>query len=72
MSAPPTHIDHPAAWVGADMAARTGLWVQDLEPAEMLRIVIPATLSLTLGFQGFLSSFFLSVLGLNQQPETRR
>ena len=38
MNAPPTHIDHPAAWVGADMAARTGLWIQDLEPAEITEL----------------------------------
>lgn len=35
---PPTHIDHPAAWTGADMAARQGLWVQDLEPAEIAEL----------------------------------
>jgi|SRR5271166_1099976 len=38
-----------------------------LDPAQMLRIVIPAALSLTLGFQVILSSFFLSVLGLRRK-----
>jgi glycosyltransferase involved in cell wall biosynthesis len=35
-----------------------------LDPAKMLRIVIPGIVSLTLGFQVILSSFFLSVLGM--------
>ena len=47
-----------------------GLWEQhnfgDLNPERMLRIVIPAALSLTLGFEIVLSSFFLSVLGLRR------
>jgi glycosyltransferase involved in cell wall biosynthesis len=38
-----------------------------LDPAQMLRVVIPAALSLTLGFQVVLSSFFLSVLGLRRR-----
>lgn len=38
-----------------------------LDPAQMLRLVIPAALSLTLGFQVILSSFFLSVLGLRRR-----
>lgn len=38
-----------------------------LDPAQMLRVVIPAALSLTLGFQVILSSFFLSVLGLRRR-----
>jgi len=38
-----------------------------LDPAQMLRVVIPAALSITLGFQIILSSFFLSVLGLRRR-----
>ena len=38
-----------------------------LEPARTLRIVIPASLSLALGLQIILSSFFLSVLGLGRR-----
>ena len=37
-----------------------------LDPTQILRVVIPAALSLTLGFQVILSSFFLSVLGLRR------
>lgn len=47
-----------------------GVWGQhnfgELDPAQMLRIVIPAALSLTLGFEVILCSFFLSVLGLRR------
>ena len=35
-----------------------------MDPSQTLRIVIPAVLSLTLGFQIILSSFFLSMLGM--------
>ena len=35
-----------------------------LDPSETLRMIIPATTSITLGFQIVLSSFFLSVLGM--------
>jgi glycosyltransferase involved in cell wall biosynthesis len=38
-----------------------------LDPTQILRVVIPAALSLTLGFQVILSSFFLSVLGLRRR-----
>jgi glycosyltransferase involved in cell wall biosynthesis len=38
-----------------------------LEPSKVLRMVIPATTSFTLGFQIILSSFFLSVLGLRRK-----
>jgi len=37
-----------------------------LDPSKVLRMVIPATTSFTLGFQIILSSFFLSVLGLRR------
>jgi len=36
----------------------------ELDPQQVLRIVAPSTLALTLGFQIVLSSFFLSVLGM--------
>lgn len=35
-----------------------------MDPAQTLRIIIPAVLSLTVGFQTILSSFFLSMLGM--------
>ena len=38
----------------------------ELEPTKMLRVIIPAALSLILGLQIVLSSFFLSVLGLGR------
>ena len=42
----------------------------ELDPQQVLRIVVPSTLALTLGFQIVLSSFFLSVLGMG--PPTER
>jgi glycosyltransferase involved in cell wall biosynthesis len=39
----------------------------ELDPQQTLRVIIPATLALTLGFQTMLSSFFLSVLGLGRR-----
>ena len=48
-----------------------------LEPREVLRVVVPSVLALTLGFQTILTSFFFSVLGLkvrrleiDQEPAT--
>ncbi|PCI99037.1 MAG: dolichol-P-glucose synthetase [Flavobacteriales bacterium] len=45
-------------------------WAQesfgDLEPTKMFRIIIPAVLSLILGVQTVLNSFFLSILGLKK------
>jgi glycosyltransferase involved in cell wall biosynthesis len=38
-----------------------------LNPSEMLRLVSPAVISLTLGVEIILSSFFLSVLGMQRQ-----
>jgi hypothetical protein len=38
-----------------------------LDPTRTLRIVIPAVLSLTLGCQIVLSSFFLSMLGMSRR-----
>ncbi len=37
-----------------------------LDPEQTLRLVIPAVLSVTLGFEVVLSSFFLSVLGMKR------
>jgi hypothetical protein len=39
----------------------------DLDQQQTLRLVVPAVLALTLGFQTVLSSFFLSVLGLSRR-----
>ena len=39
-----------------------------LDPLRMLRIVMPAVFSLTLGVQIVCSSFFLSILGLRRRP----
>jgi glycosyltransferase involved in cell wall biosynthesis len=39
----------------------------ELDPRVSMRIVVPAVLALTLGFQVVLSSFFLSVLGLRRR-----
>jgi hypothetical protein len=49
--------------VGSWGAAHFGL----LDPAHSLRLVIPAVLSLTLGFEVVFSSFFLSVLGMKRK-----
>jgi hypothetical protein len=38
-----------------------------LDPGRSLRLVIPAVLSLTLGFELVLSSFFFSVLGMKRK-----
>jgi glycosyltransferase involved in cell wall biosynthesis len=38
----------------------------DLDPIRQLRIVVPAALGLTLGFWVVLSSFFLSILGMDE------
>jgi hypothetical protein len=38
-----------------------------LDPEQTLRIVIPAVVCFTLGFQTILSSFFLSVLGMSRR-----
>jgi hypothetical protein len=41
-----------------------------LDPTQLLRIVVPSTLALTLGSQIVLSSFFLSVLGMSPPAES--
>ncbi len=51
------------AWALSDWGARS---FGDLQPTNTLRIIIPASLALTLGFQIVLSSFFLSVLRLGR------
>jgi hypothetical protein len=51
----------------------TAVWIWysvsfgDLEPTDMLRIIIPSGTALTLGVQTVLSSFFLSVLQLRRK-----
>jgi glycosyltransferase involved in cell wall biosynthesis len=50
-------------WALGDWGARS---FGELDPRRMLRIIIPASLALTLGLQIVLSSFFLSVLGLGR------
>jgi hypothetical protein len=42
----------------------------DLDPVKTMRLIIPAVVSLTLGGQIMLSSFFLSVLMLGRSSET--
>jgi hypothetical protein len=44
----------------------------ELDPTQMLRIIIPATLALALGCQIVLTSLFLSVLGLGRQRRGAR
>ena len=39
----------------------------ELNPSQMLRLVSPAVVALTLGFEVILSSFFLSVLGMKRE-----
>ncbi|MEE2665154.1 MAG: glycosyltransferase family 2 protein [Myxococcota bacterium] len=53
-------------WALADWGAQS---FGDLDPQQTLRLIVPAVLSLTLGFQTILSSFFLSVLGLGRQRD---
>jgi glycosyltransferase involved in cell wall biosynthesis len=59
-----------ATGLGATLYA-VGVWGERhfgaLDPTQMLRVVIPAALLLTLGFEVILSSFFLSVLGMRRQ-----
>ena len=59
-----------AAGLGATFYA-LGVWGHRhfgaLDPVRMLRVVIPAALLLTLGFEVILSSLFLSVLGMRRR-----
>src|SRR5271165_237813 len=59
-----------ATGLGATFYA-VGVWGErhfgGLNPSQMLRVVIPASLSITLGFEVILSSFFLSVLGMRRR-----
>jgi hypothetical protein len=41
----------------------------ELDPRRMMRVIVPAALSLTLGLQVILSSFFLSVLGMGRRRD---
>lgn len=43
-----------------------------LNSSQMLRLTLPAAVSMTLGFQIAMASFFLSLLRLKRSPETRR
>jgi uncharacterized membrane protein len=51
------------------MAVSSWAWWRfgPLDPVRTLRLVIPSALSLTLGFEIVLSSFFLSVLGMKHK-----
>jgi len=55
-----------AGLVGSTIAL--DLWGEtsfgELDPREVLRLIIPSTLGIAVGFQIIMSSFFLSVLGL--------
>ena len=53
-----------SVWAVADWGAAS---FGELDPQQTLRLIVPAVLSLTLGFQTILSSFFLSVLGLGRK-----
>ena len=55
-----------SVWAVADWGAQS---FGDLDPQQTLRLIVPAVLSLTLGFQTILSSFFLSVLGLGRRRD---
>lgn len=52
---------------GAGLSYWSSMHFGNLNPAKTLRLVIPGVVSLTLGFQVMLSSFFLSVLGIERQ-----
>jgi glycosyltransferase involved in cell wall biosynthesis len=60
-----------AGLVGSTIAL--GLWGEtsfgDLDPREVLRLIIPSTLGISVGFQIIMSSFFLSVLGLGTRDK---
>jgi hypothetical protein len=58
-----------SVWALSDWGAAS---FGELEPTQLLRIVIPATLALALGCQIVLTSFFLSVLGLGRQRRGAR
>jgi glycosyltransferase involved in cell wall biosynthesis len=59
-----------ALGIGGSILAVSG-WAKDkfgaLDPEHMLRVVMPAVFSLTLGVQIVCSSFFLSILGLRRR-----
>jgi glycosyltransferase involved in cell wall biosynthesis len=52
---------------GAGLSYWSSMHFGNLNPAKTLRLVIPGVVCLTLGFQVMLSSFFLSVLGIERQ-----
>jgi glycosyltransferase involved in cell wall biosynthesis len=53
-----------SVWAVSDWGARS---FGELDPQQTLRLVVPAIVCLTLGFQIVLSSFFLSVLALSRR-----
>ena len=53
-----------SVWAVADWGATS---FGALDPRQTLRLIVPAVIALTLGFQLILSSFFLSVLGLSRK-----
>jgi len=53
-----------SVWAVADWGAAS---FGALDPRQTLRLIVPAVIALTLGFQLILSSFFLSVLGLSRK-----
>ena len=59
-----------ALGIGGSILAVSG-WAKgsfgELDPAHMLRVVMPSVFSLTLGVQIVCSSFFLSILGLRRR-----
>ncbi len=58
-----------SVWALSDWGAAS---FGELDPTQMLRVIIPATLALALGCQIILTSFFLSVLGLGRQRRAER
>lgn len=52
---------------GAGLRYWSSMHFGNLDPAKALRLAIPGVVCLTLGFQVMLSSFFLSVLGMDRR-----
>lgn len=51
------------------LAVWTGSAFGPMDPATLMRIVVPSGVCLTLGYQIVMSSFFLSILGLKRRRE---
>jgi hypothetical protein len=56
-------------WAVSDWGAAS---FGELDPSQVLRIIIPSTLALALGCQTVLTSFFLSVLGMARRRRSSR